>query len=197
MRSRPAVALLCAVLLGAGAAAADAEPWVLTLDPDATEIRFRVGATLHTVRGRFELIEGAIRFDPETGDASGRIRVDATSGDTGIDRRDRNMRRDVLASQAHPEMVLDLTGIEVQKRSSDALAGVARGRLQLRGEAHELGLEFAGRRRDGRAVVEASFRVPYVAWGLPDPSTFLLRVEPVVHVEVTAEAALRPADHGG
>ena len=44
---------------------------VLELNPATTEIGFTVSDTLHTVRGTFKLKRGSIRFDPETGKASG------------------------------------------------------------------------------------------------------------------------------
>jgi polyisoprenoid-binding protein YceI len=176
----------------ASAPPALAEPFRLVLDPAATEISFTLGARLHTVRGRFALAAGELRFDPDTGAASGEIRVDARSGDTGIDRRDRVMHEQVLDSAAHPLLVLRPERIEVARREPDALAGTLLGRFEVRGGSHPIELAFEGAREGGRARVAVRFDVPWVAWGLPDPSSFVLRVEKTLAVSVSAAGTLAP-----
>jgi polyisoprenoid-binding protein YceI len=181
--------LFAAALLAAAPPAA-AEPYRLALDPAATEISFTLGARLHTVRGRFALAAGEIRFDPDTGEASGEVRVDAKSGDTGIDRRDRVMHEEVLASAEHPLLVLRPERIEVDRREPDALAGTLRGRFEVRGASHPIELAFEGKREGERARIGVRFDVPWVAWGLPDPSNVILRVDDTLAVEVSAGGTL-------
>jgi polyisoprenoid-binding protein YceI len=183
--------LLALALLVAPAPAA-AEPYRLVLDPAATEISFTLGARLHTVRGRFALAAGELVFDPETGAASGEIRVDARSGDTGIDRRDRVMHEEVLDSARHPLLVLRPERIEVSRESADVLAGTLFGRFEVRGGRHPVALAFEGSRQGERARVSVRFEVPWVAWGLPNPSNALLRVGETLAVEVSAGGRLAP-----
>ncbi len=168
-----------------------AEPLLLTFDPAQTRIAFTLEARLHTVRGSFSLLAGELRFDPDTGEAAGEIRVDARSGDTGIDARDRVMHEEVLASAQHPELVLRIARIEVQERGENRLAGAAHGSFLVRSVSHPVALRFEGTRNGERARVSAHFEVPWVAFGLPDPSNFVLRVEPTLAVEVSAAASLR------
>lgn len=172
------------------AAPAAAEPYRLVLDPAATEIAFTLGARLHTVRGRFALAAGELTFDPETGAAAGEIRVDARSGDTGIGRRDRVMHEEVLDSARHPLLVLRPERIEVSRKSADALAGTLFGRFEVRGGSHPVALAFEGSRQGERARVRVRFEVPWVAWGLPNPSNALLRVDETLAVEVSAGGLL-------
>ena len=160
------------------------------LDPSASEVSFTLGARLHTVRGSFALVAGELGFDPETGAASGEIRVDARSGDTGIDRRDRVMHEEVLDSATHPLLVLRPERIEVARREADALAGTLFGRFEVRGASHPIELAFEGTREGERARVAARFDVPWVAWGLPDPSNLLLSVEKTLAVAVSAGGTL-------
>jgi polyisoprenoid-binding protein YceI len=99
--STPRLPWLAAGVLVAAAAAstpAGAEELTLRLDPAATEVSFHVDATGHDVHGAFALRSGEIRFDPDTGTASGEIRVDATSAKTGSGSRDKEMNHEVLAS---------------------------------------------------------------------------------------------------
>jgi polyisoprenoid-binding protein YceI len=184
-------AILIASML-ASVVPAGAEPLRLVLDPAATEITFSLGATLHTVRGHFALASGEIAFDPDTGTASGEIRVDARSGDTGIDRRDRVMHEEVLDSTRHPQLVLRPERIEVSRREADALAGTLLGQVELRGARHPIAIPFEGTRRGERSELTARFDVPWVAWGLPDPSNALLSVEKTLAVAVSASGTLAP-----
>jgi polyisoprenoid-binding protein YceI len=185
----PRVGLAALVALALAAPAA-AEPFRLVLDPAATEIRFTLGARLHTVRGRFALAAGEIAFDPETREAAGEIRVDARSGDTGIDRRDRVMHEEVLDSARHPLLALRAERIVVSERGADTLTGRLFGRFEVRGVSHPLALDFEGAREGERATVRVRFDVPWVAWGLPDPSNALLAVDDVLSVEVEASGSL-------
>jgi polyisoprenoid-binding protein YceI len=169
---------------------AAAAPYRLVLDPAATEITFTLGATLHTVRGSFALASGEIAFDPDTGTTSGEIRVDARSGDTGIDRRDRVMHEEVLDSARHPLLVLRPERIEVSRREADVLAGTLFGRFEVRGASHPIAIAFEGARRGERAELTARFDVPWVAWGLPDPSNALLSVAKTLAVSISARGAL-------
>ena len=61
-------------------------------------IGFELGATLHTVRGQFQLTSGDLTLDLEAGELGGRAVVDARSGDTDNATRDANMHEQVLES---------------------------------------------------------------------------------------------------
>jgi polyisoprenoid-binding protein YceI len=172
------------------AASAAAEPFRLALDPADSEIAFTLGARLHTVRGSFALQSGEVRFDPDTGAASGEVRVDARSGDTGIERRDRVMHEEVLDSARYPFFVLRPERVEVTQREEARLVGRLFARFEIRGASHPVALDFEGARRGPRGEVSARFEVPWVAWGLPDPSNFVLRVEDTLDVEVRAGGTL-------
>src|ERR1017187_7351216 len=77
----------------------------LKLDPAKTRIDWTLGATMHEVEGTFRLKSGDIVFNPKTGEASGQLIVDATSGDSGNKKRDVDMNRNVLESAKYPEIV--------------------------------------------------------------------------------------------
>lgn len=188
-RALLALAVLCALAPLRGAA----EPYRIVLDPAATQIGFTLGARLHTVRGSFALTAGELVFDPDTGTASGEIRVDARSGDTGIDRRDRVMHEEVLDSQGHPLLAFRPERLKVAERSADALSGRLFGRFEVRGVAHPLAVEFEGKRAGERAEIRVRFDVPWVAWGLPDPSNALLSVDDVLSVQMDAGGTIQPA----
>ncbi|MGO9230669.1 MAG: YceI family protein, partial [Bryobacteraceae bacterium] len=77
----------------------------LEMDPAQSKVDFTLGDVLHTVHGTFQLKRGAIRFDPASGRAFGELLVDARSGASGNDTRDRKMHKEILESQRFPDIV--------------------------------------------------------------------------------------------
>src|SRR5262245_37697220 len=185
---RSAALVLAALLLGVPGRAAEQ---VLTLDPAATTIEWTLGATLHTVVGRAPLVAGVVRFDAERGTASGEIAVDATSASTGLALRDRTMHREVLESDRHPRIVFRAERLRVLRRDAASAEIELEGRLDLHGRELPLVIPARLAASGGRIEIDARFRVAYVDWGIPDPSTFLLRVDRFVDVTVRAEGRLR------
>lgn len=159
---------------------------VFRLDPEASRVTFTLGATLHSVEGSFAVSRGEVRFDPESGDASGEIVVDVTSGDTGKEGRDEDMHEKVLESRQHSRAVLTPTRVEGSVPESGSGRITLRGSLRLHGSTHEISIPTEVRVEGDQVKATGTFRVPYVEWGMKDPSKFLLRVDK--HVDVTIEA---------
>lgn len=157
---------------------------VVTIDPEASRVSFVLDATAHQVHGAFTLRSGEIRWDPETGTASGTIAVDATSAETGNARRDGKMHGEVLESETFPSIAFDVERVEgeiVEGESSDVrLIGT----LSLHGDEHPLTLAAVVAAEGERVEATTSFEIPYVDWGLDDPSVFVLRVAKIVTVTV-------------
>ena len=185
-------AVLLAMVFASGKLA-HAQETTLVLDPAKTTVSFSLEATLHTVHGTFRLKSGVIQFNPATGAASGAVVVDATSGETGNSRRDRNMHKDVLQSARYPEITFTPTRVTgslvAQGESSVTVDGV----LRLRGADHTVALTFKVQTSDGELQATTQLTVPYVAWGLKNPSSFLLRVAEKVEVSIAAEGKLTSA----
>jgi polyisoprenoid-binding protein YceI len=184
-----ALRLAALVALCAAQPAAAAEQ-TLRLDPAATQIGFALGATLHTVRGSLALASGEIRFDAESGAASGELVIDATSARTGRASRDRNMHRDVLESEAHPRIVFRPQRLALLRRDAASADVELRGVLEMHGQQHPLALPAHLTLADERVGIETRFRVPYVDWGMRDYSTLILRVDRFVDVTVKSEGRL-------
>jgi polyisoprenoid-binding protein YceI len=195
-RARRAAGHVAALGLGLGlalGAGARAEPQRLVLDPDASEIAFALGATLHTVRGSLRLASGEVALDLESGAISGRVVLDAASARTGIDARDRRMHEEVLESARHPEIAFLPRALRVLRREGGELEAEVAGAVRIRGLECEITLPLRVRiAQGGRAEIEGDFMVPYVRWGLRDVSTLLLRVDPQVEVSLRARGRLAP-----
>jgi len=167
-----------------------AQERTVALDPRTTEIHFTLGATLHTVEGSVRLREGEIRFDAQTRTVSGRVVIDARSAETGNDRRDRKMHREVLESDRFPEIVFEPERIEGTLRTPGSSDVTLEGVLRIHGSAHPVSLPLEVEIRADAVKATGRLRVPYVQWGLEDPSVFVLRVDKYVDVNLEAEGRI-------
>ncbi|MFY9731693.1 MAG: YceI family protein [Candidatus Acidiferrales bacterium] len=168
-----------------------AQESVFTLDPSKSTIEFTLGASLHTVHGTFRLKRGEIHFDPAKGTATGAIVVDALSGESGNEGRDKKMHQEILESPKFSEIIFIPRRVQgtiaPQGTSQVSISGV----MKLHGQDHEMTLNFAVQPgTPGQAQAATTFSVPYVKWGLKNPSTFLLRVTDSVDVDVHASGQL-------
>ncbi len=167
-----------------------AQTYSFDLDVAATEIRFVVDSTLHKVHGTAQALRGSLRIDTERGEAEGQVVVDARSFETGNARRDKQMHQRVLESDDFPELVLIVDGLvgSFEPGSGGVIRVLAR--LRIHGEEHSLTLPVTLDSRAGRLHARTTFLVPYVEWGLEDPSRLLLRVAKEVEVSIDASGEL-------
>lgn len=168
------------------AAAANAQSVSVSVDPAQTQIHFTLGATLHTVHGTFRLKSGKMTFDEASGKAAGEIIIDATSGNTGSDGRDHKMHQDILQSAKYPEIVFLPQQVEGRVALDGTSQEQIRGVIRLHGSAHPATVPVESEIHDGKLKATLHFDIPYVEWGLKDPSTFVLRVDKAVKMEIAA-----------
>jgi polyisoprenoid-binding protein YceI len=176
--------LLTIAVLVHSAAAAELRSGTLELDPSKTVIEFRLPGNLHITHGTFKLERGTILGDLSTGKAGGSIVVDASSGDTGIAWRDNDMRQSVLEGQRYPEITFDHQHFTVERKSGGHFQGTIQGVLTLHGGRHEVALTAQGQLVGDNLIATAHFSVPYVEWGLKDPSLLFLTVAKQVDIDV-------------
>src|SRR5450755_1837018 len=168
----------------AASTAAPASEIVLTLDPAQSKVHWTVDSALHTVHGTFALKSGTIHFDPVSGKAGGEIIVYAPSGESGNGSRDKRMHREILETAKYPDVIFHPALAQGTVSRTGASDVKLSGTFSLHGADHNLTaqvhVELAGDRWSGTT----RFQVPYVQWGIKDPSNFLLKVQPVVNVEL-------------
>ena len=175
-------AILVLSALSATSLAAQSETF--RVDPEKSQIHFLLGDVLHTVRGTFRVKEGTIRLDEKTGALQGKVVIDAASGDSGSTARDRKMKAEILEVQKYPLIAFS------PKRLMSNIAPIGDsstevdGDFNLHGAPHTvtvpMNIHIDG--QHWRASVH--FIVPYVKWGLKDPSTFILRVGKEVSIDL-------------
>lgn len=196
MRSRSNRLLKClavvwGVVLAGSAASVQAQDMTLELDPAASNIHFSLGASLHTVHGSFQVRSGSIHFDPTSGTASGIITADATSGDTGNKSRDRKMHREVLESQKYPEITFTVSRVSGSVAMDGNSTVQLQGTFRLHGGDHPMVFAVPVQINGNMVTANTRFEIPYIAWGLKNPSTFLLHVSDKVEVEATVTGHIK------
>jgi polyisoprenoid-binding protein YceI len=177
------IPLACAVLLPAADFLTVRET-VLQIDPALTKVGFTLSDVLHTVHGSFALKRGTIRFDPLTGKASGELVVDAASGSSGSPARDRRMTANILESNRYPEITFRPDRVEGQV-AAEGISNIGmHGIFAIHGAEHEITLPLQVDASGGKYTASGRFSVPYVKWGMKNPSTLFLRVADKVEIEV-------------
>ena len=184
---------LLLLIISASAERLLAQETTVELDPANTRIEFTVSATLHTVHGNFALKSGIVHFNSSTGVASGLVVVDATSGNSGNKGRDNKMQQEVLESQRYPEITFTPTRMseraDLQRNSSVQVDGI----LRLHGTDHPITLTLPVHVQGQNLSAQTHIVIPYVAWGLKNPSTFILRVNENVDIDITAVGQVQAA----
>jgi polyisoprenoid-binding protein YceI len=170
------------------AAGNPAQQATFRIDPDRTKVEFTLGDVLHTVHGTFRLTRGDIRFDTTTGKAAGELVVDATSGSSGSDARDRRMHSNILESDVYREIVFRPDHVEGKVASQGASQVQLHGMFSIHGCEHEITLPVDVEAADGEYTASTHFSVPYVKWGMKNPSTLFLRVSDKVELTIHTAA---------
>jgi polyisoprenoid-binding protein YceI len=166
------------------AVAVELRSGTLELDPSRTLIEFRLAGALHTTHGTFKLERGTIRADLATGEAGGSMVVDARTGDSGLGARDSRMKDSGLEVQKYPEIIFVPRHVTGQLRKDGQFQAKLQGVLTLHGARHQIVMEVQGRLIRNSVAAKSHFSVPYVEWGMEDPSVLLLTVAKQVDIDI-------------
>jgi polyisoprenoid-binding protein YceI len=173
------------LLLHLGISTAFAQSKTFTVNPDQSEVAFSLGDVLHQVHGTFHIQNGNVSFDDRSPHLSGSIVVAAGSGKSGNNTRDRRMTVDILNAPQFAEASFSpkqmIGSVAAAGDSAVQVVGV----LMLHGTAHDLTVPMQIHIDGKTCTAKTRFVIPYVKWGLKDPSTFLLRVDKEVEMEIT------------
>ncbi len=186
-----------ALFVLAGSASLRAQQMTLELDPAGTRIDFSLPATFHTVRGSFALKSGTIHFNPSTGSASGLVVVDAASGQSGSPARDHKMHKDILQSDQYPETTFSPSKISGTFAPQGSSTIQVDGIFRIHGGDHPVTLSMPLEINGNTLTARTHMSIPYVAWGMRNPSTFVLRVREKVELDIAATGHLSQGMQAG
>ena len=130
-------------------------------------------------------------MNTETGKASGQVVVDVTSGDSGSDARDYRMHSNVLESRKYPEAVFAPDRVDGAIALQGGSTVKVHGSFTIHGVAHELTMEVQTKATSEQLHATMTFEIPYVAWGMKDPSNFIWKVDRTVQMSIETSGALQ------
>jgi YceI-like protein len=154
------------------------------VNPDASEVKMTLNTTHELVTGTFHVQSGSIEFDRSTLKMSGLVVVLAASGKTGNGSRDKKMNKDVLEVDKHATVSFEpksYAGTIVP--SGDSTIQVT-GMFTLLGTPHEIAIPMLVHLEVASATAKAHFVVPYVQWGLKNPSFMFWKADNDVAIDL-------------
>lgn len=154
------------------------------VNPDASEVKMTLNTKHEVVNGTFHVQSGSIAFDISVPKISGLIIVMADSGKTGNGSRDRKMYNDILKVEQFATITFE------PKSYAGTLAPSGDSNLQvtgiftLLGTPHEITLPMQVHIDGAGATAKGHFVVPYIQWGLKDPSFLIWKASHDVAIDL-------------
>ena len=181
-----AVLALTAIL----APTALAQHQTFVVNPDASEVKITLKTTHELVNGTFHVQSGSIEFDPGTPKMSGSVVVLAGSGKTGNGSRDKKMNKDILEVEQHATVSFEPKSYAGTIAPSGDSTIQATGTFTLLGAPHEITIPILVHMDGATASAKAHFIVPYVQWGLKNPSFMFWKADNDVAIDLSLTGQL-------
>lgn len=169
-----------------------AQHQAFNINPDASTVAFTLPSTHDATNGTFHVEKGIVNFDATSPNLSGLVVVSASSGNTGNASRDKKMLGEVLQASKFADVTfLPQTYAGTLSLTGDSTLQVT-GVFTLHGAPHTITVPMHIHVDGAKCIAKATFKVPYVEWGLKDPSWFVLKVAKEVDVNLTLIGFLAP-----
>ena len=174
------------------ASSAFAQHQTFTVDPNASQVAFALAGSGHHVSGTFHVQSGSIDFDRTAHTISGSVVVAAGSGNSGEPSRDKKMNNDVLDIAHYSESPSPRRNTTAPSRPP--ATPPSRSTVHSRCTARPMTLPCPCRSTStaGLSTPKTHFIVPYVQWGLKDPSWGFLKVSKEVDIDLTLTGKVTP-----
>ncbi|MCU1242731.1 MAG: YceI family protein [Candidatus Acidoferrum typicum] len=117
--------------------------------------------------------------------------MDAASGQSGSDSRDKKMHKEVLESARFTDIIFRPDRVEGAVLPQGSSTAQLHGVCVLHGSEHELTIPVRAELNSEKWKGSATFRVPYNDWGLKNPGNFILKVDHTVVIEVDMAGSMQ------
>jgi polyisoprenoid-binding protein YceI len=185
MKSFTVVAL--ALLVGRFALA---QQQAFVANPDASEVKMTLKTTREVVNGTFHIQSGSLEFDRSAAKMSGSVVVLAGSGKTGNGSRDKKMNKDILEVEQHATVSFEPKSYAGAIAPSGDSTIQVTGIFTLLGTPHEITIPILVHLEGTTAAAKAHFVVPYIQWGLKDPSFLFWKADKEVAIDLSLTGRL-------
>jgi polyisoprenoid-binding protein YceI len=173
--------LALAVIL---APASLAQQQTFAVDAGASEVKMTLKTTHELVNGTFHIQSGSVEFDRNTPKMSGSVVVLAGSGKTGNGSRDKKMNKEILQVEHYATVSFEPKSYAgVIGPSGDSTIQVT-GTFTLVSRPHDITVPMVVRLEGTTATAKIHFIVPYIQWGLKDPSFLFWKADHDVAIEL-------------
>ena len=166
------------------APAALAQHQTFVANPDASEVKMTLKTTHELVNGTFHVQSGSIEFDRGTPKMSGSVVVAAGSGKTGNGSRDKKMNKDILEAEQYATVSFEPKSYAGTIAPSGDSTIQVTGIFTLLGTPHEITIPILVHLEGTTASAKAHLTVPYIQWGVKDPSFLFWRAEKDVAIDL-------------
>jgi polyisoprenoid-binding protein YceI len=161
-----------------------AQQQTFVANPDASEVKMTLKTTHEVVNGTFHIQSGSLEFDRSAAKMSGSVVVLAGSGKTGNGSRDKKMNKEILEVEQHATVSFEPRSYAgVIAPSGDSTIQVT-GNFTLLGMPHEITIPILVHLEGTTATAKVHFVVPYIQWGLKDPSFLFWKADKDVAIDL-------------
>ena len=161
-----------------------AQQQTFVANPDASEVKMTLKTTREVVNGTFHIQSGSLEFESSVAKMSGSVVVLAGSGKTGNGSRDKKMNKDILEVEQHATVSFEPKSYAGAIAPSGDSTIQATGIFTLLGTPHEITIPILVHLEGTTATAKAHFVVPYIQWGLKDPSFLFWKAEKDVAIDL-------------
>ncbi len=176
-----------AVLLATGAMA---QQQTFVANPDASEVKMTLKTTHEVVNGTFHIQSGSLEFDRGAAKMSGSVVVLAGSGKTGNGSRDKKMNKDILEVEQHATISFEPKSYAGAIAPSGDSTIQVTGIFTLLGTPHEITIPILVHLEGTTATAKAHLVIPYIQWGLKDPSFLFWKADKDVAIDLVLTGRL-------
>jgi polyisoprenoid-binding protein YceI len=155
-----------------------------TVDPGSSEVHFTLGASDGPVNGSFRVTGGEFTLDQASGAMTGTVTVDAATGTSGNQKRDKKMANDQMKAQTYPAITFAPSKFSGAVKDSADSTGQVDGNFTLLGQGHPISVPMSVHMESDKFSATGEFTVPFVSWGMKDPSFMMFKVEKQVKVQL-------------
>ena len=161
-----------------------AQHQTFAVNPDASEVKMTLKTTHEIVNGAFHIQSGSVEFDRGNLKMSGSVVVLAGSGKTGNGSRDKKMNKEILQVEQHATVSFEPKSYAgFIAPSGDSTIQVT-GIFTLLGTPHEITIPILVHLEGTTATAKAHLVVPYIQWGLKDPSFLFWKADKDVALDL-------------